>query len=146
MKPKWCIITNHHPVHYRGMKNRIAEIRRMRGLSQEALGEMVDTSRQQIYRLESGHRRLTQTWMEKLAEALGVEPIDLLPIETNAMQEPILAFNSAPPGPLDEDAMVYSIKRALRDHIESNRGRISNDDRDGIIAAAFLYYRDMKTK
>lgn len=59
--------------------NRIREIRTSRQWSAEKLGKLCSTSQQQIQRLESGERRLTQEWMERISKALRVAPADLLP-------------------------------------------------------------------
>lgn len=58
--------------------NRIRSLRLARGLSLEALGDMVGTTKTQIRRLEVGDRRLTTDWMRRLAGALGVRSSDLL--------------------------------------------------------------------
>lgn len=60
------------------LPNRIKDLREEVGLSQEALGERVGTSGQQIARLEKEERRLTLQWMRRVAKGLGVAPIDLL--------------------------------------------------------------------
>ena len=59
------------------MSNRIRELRKTRGLSQEQLAGQVETTAQQIGHLEAGKRQLTQAWMERLAPALGCRPTDL---------------------------------------------------------------------
>lgn len=60
------------------MENRIAEVRRARGLTLKRLAELVGTSNQQISHLEKGRRRLTVEWMERIAKALDCHPFDLL--------------------------------------------------------------------
>jgi DNA-binding XRE family transcriptional regulator len=60
------------------MMNRIKELRRMRGLTQDGLGKLVGTGRSQIVKLERGERRLTVEWMRRLARALECHPSDLL--------------------------------------------------------------------
>lgn len=60
------------------MANRIRELREARGLTLEQISERVETSVQQISRLERGDRRLTDEWMRKIARALGVPPAALL--------------------------------------------------------------------
>ena len=60
------------------MANRIREWRLKRGLSMQALAERVDTSRQQIHKLERGERRLTEDWMRRVASILDCAPADLL--------------------------------------------------------------------
>ncbi len=49
------------------------------GLSQARLGELVGTTQGQIQKLESGVRKMTIEWAQKLAPALNCEPIDLVP-------------------------------------------------------------------
>lgn len=61
------------------MKNRIKELRKSKGLSQEQLGKLVNTTKQTISQLEKGKYALTQDWMEKIAKALGVQPFQILP-------------------------------------------------------------------
>lgn len=61
------------------MRNRIAELRAIKGLSQEELARLADTTNQQIGRLEAGKRKLTVEWMNRLAPVLGVEPRELMP-------------------------------------------------------------------
>jgi phage repressor protein C with HTH and peptisase S24 domain len=61
--------------------NRIREHRERLKLTMEELGSRVGTSKQQISKLEKRERALTQTWLEKLASALGVPPVELLPPE-----------------------------------------------------------------
>lgn len=56
--------------------NRIREIRESARISVDELAERVGTSGTQIRRLESGERRLTQEWMERLASALECSPTD----------------------------------------------------------------------
>jgi transcriptional regulator with XRE-family HTH domain len=58
--------------------NRIAEIRKKRGLSMEKLAEKLNTSRGQIFQLETGKRKLTHEWMLRLAQALQCRPEDFI--------------------------------------------------------------------
>jgi transcriptional regulator with XRE-family HTH domain len=58
--------------------NRIKEIREAAGLTQEGLAELVGTTGNHIWRLESGNTQLTQQWMTLLAEALHCHPADLM--------------------------------------------------------------------
>ncbi|WP_439815939.1 XRE family transcriptional regulator [Zavarzinia sp. CC-PAN008] len=61
------------------MSNRIAEMRRAAGLSQQDLADAAGTGRSQIVKLERGERRLTVDWMVRLAGPLRCAPRDLLP-------------------------------------------------------------------
>ncbi|MDB5734232.1 MAG: Transcriptional repressor [Alphaproteobacteria bacterium] len=61
------------------MKNRIAILRKERGLTLTALAAAAGTTKAQIQKLERGERRLSLEWMEKLARAMNVKISDLLP-------------------------------------------------------------------
>lgn len=58
--------------------NRIRAIRSERKLSTYQLAEMVGTTQSTIHRLETGKRKLTVDWMRRIAQALGVQPEDLI--------------------------------------------------------------------
>jgi SOS-response transcriptional repressor LexA len=57
--------------------NRIKELRKKRGWSQDVLGSMIGTSNQQIGYLERGERRLSDPWISKLADAFGISAGEL---------------------------------------------------------------------
>lgn len=61
------------------MKNRIAILRKERGLTLTALAKAAGTTKAQIQKLERGERRLSLEWMERLARAMNVKISDLLP-------------------------------------------------------------------
>lgn len=72
--------------------NRIFELRKAAGLSQEQLGDDLDCNKSKISKLENGNQELTQNWMKKIANALNkhglnITPSDLLPIEENYRDE-----------------------------------------------------------
>lgn len=52
----------------------------------QQLAEMIGTSKSQISKLESGERRLTQHWMERLATALNCSAADFLPDTDTELQ------------------------------------------------------------
>lgn len=58
----------------------IKAARKARGLSLERLAARVQpaTSYQQLSRLEKGDRSLTVDWIERIAAALGVQPLELI--------------------------------------------------------------------
>ncbi len=81
------------------MGNRIAELRKRRGLSQTKLADRLGTGRSTIAKLESGEMNLNQRWMNKLAPVLEAAPLDLLGDEETV---PLLwrvasAFSAAAP-------------------------------------------------
>lgn len=69
------------------MKNRIAELRKSRGLTLQALADKVDASNQQISHLEKGRRGLTVDWVDRIANALECHPFDLLDAPPHAKTE-----------------------------------------------------------
>lgn len=58
--------------------NRIRELREKKRLSTYKLAELVGTTQSTIHRLEAGQRKLTVEWMRRIADALGVQPADLI--------------------------------------------------------------------
>jgi len=63
------------------MKTRIREIRSMKGLTLHDLAKKIrpePTTAQTIGRIETGARKTTLDWLEKIAEALDVHPAELL--------------------------------------------------------------------
>ena len=52
--------------------------RRERGYSQEAFADVIGVHRTYMGGLERGERNLTLKSLERLAEALGVDPLELL--------------------------------------------------------------------
>ncbi len=76
------------PLHNAPMANRIVELRKARGISQRKLAGLVDTSFQQIYKLEKGINPLTQEWMERIAAALGVRPAALIDADAERLPDP----------------------------------------------------------
>ena len=63
---------------YRPAMHKIRKLREALGLSQAALAERAGTSQPQIRRLESGERKLTKEWAERLAPHLQSSAIDLM--------------------------------------------------------------------
>ena len=57
---------------------RLKELREERALSMRELAERAGVRHQTIYRLENGQRRAIPRTVRHLAEALGVEPRELL--------------------------------------------------------------------
>ena len=57
--PRWLLTKNTNVVKAIMIKNRLQEIREGRGLSRDKLAELANTSSTQIYRLETGRRKLT---------------------------------------------------------------------------------------
>jgi DNA-binding XRE family transcriptional regulator len=65
-----------------GAKNRIAEVRNARKMTQQELADAVGAHWITISKLERSRMKLTTDWLDKLAIPLGVRARDLLPPET----------------------------------------------------------------
>src|SRR4249919_664365 len=76
ISPKWCWHTSPAWRPCR-MANRIRQLRQERDLTLDELAAAIGTSFQQLQRLETGARRLSEKWIRPLAGALGVEPAAL---------------------------------------------------------------------
>ncbi|MDB5363480.1 MAG: transcriptional regulator [Rhodospirillales bacterium] len=103
------------------MSNRLREFRDLAGLSMQALANRVGTTAPQINKLEKGERRLTLDWMTRLAEALGIEPKDLLPLPSRApptasQDRPLLGGEAAPgpPVPARDPRDLIPVRSAAR--------------------------------
>ncbi len=64
------------------MHNKIRHFRKQRGFTLAALGAAIGLTPQSISRIENEKMRLSTDWMERIAAALNVSPVDL--IETGA--------------------------------------------------------------
>lgn len=98
------------------MKNRIAELRKLQGLTLQALADKVGASNQQIGHLEKGMRGLTVDWADRIADALGCHPFDLLYAPPQAKTERERALLDLFRGMLDEqqDAFIQATAALAR--------------------------------
>jgi transcriptional regulator with XRE-family HTH domain len=60
------------------MRTRIREFRKMRAMTLKELAERIGTTPQTVQRLETDNMTVSTDWLEKIAQALQVEPADLL--------------------------------------------------------------------
>lgn len=59
------------------MTNRVKELRKAAGLTQDALAKLAGTTKNQLVKLEGGNRRLSDHWAQRLAPFLGVQAYEL---------------------------------------------------------------------
>lgn len=64
------------------MANQLRALREKANLSQDALAARMGTTRSQYVKLERGERRLTEKWIARAAEALGVPPGRIIDVGT----------------------------------------------------------------
>jgi repressor LexA len=60
------------------MANRIAYFRKRAGLTQQRLGELLNSGRSTVVKLERGERPLTTHWLDRLSKELNCSPTDIL--------------------------------------------------------------------
>ena len=63
------------------IKNNIKEIRKKKGLTQQQLADKIGISQVHLGRLETNARSMDLEQVEKIANALGVKPFEILPQE-----------------------------------------------------------------
>lgn len=59
------------------MENQVKKLRIAAGLTQGDLAQLAGTGKSQVVKLESGERRLSDHWAQRLAPHLGVQPYEL---------------------------------------------------------------------
>lgn len=119
-----------------GMKypNRIKDIREQMGLTREALAKKANTIPGQIYKLETGERKLTHAWMVRLAKPLNCNPSDFItntfsPNENETQRE-------------SELAIIYVLKVILQ--IMMQHQMVSTKGLDFNFSEALTFYHGRK--
>lgn len=108
--------------------NNLKKLREAAGLSQDALAEKAGTIKGQIYKLESGERKLTLPWMVRLSKHLKCEPSDL--VAKN------ITIASAPPALRDSEIALVD---AIKDLIQLLS--LFHPDAPSMLRSAFSYQR-----
>jgi transcriptional regulator with XRE-family HTH domain len=60
------------------MLTRIRDLRKRRGLTLKELADRIGTTPQTVQRLETANMTVSTDWLERISDALGVRPVDLL--------------------------------------------------------------------
>lgn len=99
------------------MRIKISEIRKAKGVTQAELARMVGISSPYLHQLEKGLRKITMERQKEIADALGVDPQDLVDFSSTEEEvERIMeAFDRAS---TSDRAMILSWAQAIldRDH------------------------------
>src|SRR5688572_6837347 len=96
------------------LPNRILELREAIPLTRSQLGELVHTSETQIYRLEMGLRKLTQTWIERIAPVLKVQAYEiLLPPESAGHKQYKEPINNIVDDKVNQDDHMFRLERKV---------------------------------
>ena len=90
------------------LENKIKDLRLARGLTQNALAARADTTAATIQRLETGMRKLTVDWIERIATGLDCDPSEII---RRSQSVPIIGYAEVdgtilwkPPAEAPEDA------------------------------------------
>ncbi len=92
---------------------RLAELRKQRGLTQEALGDLIGITKTQVYRYENGSSQPTLDVIKRLAIALSVTTDQLIFEENERQPDDSLALLVEGVSRLDPDE-----KHVLRELVE----------------------------
>ena len=79
-------------------KHYIKEWRLYRGLTQQKLGDRLDTTKANISRIEALKQNYTQDFLEACADALGVDPGTLIMRDPSDRNAPWSLWDQAKPG------------------------------------------------
>lgn len=137
----------------------LREWRQFRGLSQDRLAEIVDTSKGYLSQMERGERPWSQRWLESLARALDIAPEDLITTPPPAVADADRAFGADAPPPatarFDARMMAECVAAAFRiiaPRRDLSTGeaveRAAQDVAEAAIGQYLAYYRlvDEETK
>jgi len=128
--------------------NQIAAVRKRVGLKIEELAERAGLSTTYVWRMERGERNVSLKNLQKLADALGVAPSDL--IESKPIADvPILAWVSA--GMMARDDVQQDVVGEIRMSDLDPRGewialRVEGDSMDRISPPGSLILVDLTDK
>jgi repressor LexA len=106
----------------RHMANNLKSLREAREWSQEHLAALMGTTRNQYVKLESGKRRLSDVWIGRAAEALGVDSGEIVSSHENAV--PVMGyvgagahvepeFEQVPEDGLDKIVLPFAVPREI---------------------------------
>ncbi|GEM_PF-3168898 len=106
-------------------QNRVKNLRKSRGLTQEQLAESVGKAKSQISKLENGSLQLTLGWIETLSKALGCAPAEIV--------------SSASPIQLDRQIFLLARQQAMRAIRRQSWAKLSAEDEDLYIFELFRH-------
>ena len=75
------------------MKQRIAEVRRSKGLSQGELAKRIGATLSMIGKLERGERTINFAWLQRIADAMDVGLVELIELDGDVVRVGSMAGN-----------------------------------------------------
>jgi transcriptional regulator with XRE-family HTH domain len=116
---------------------RLRELRDKRFLTVRELADEAGVSDDVIYKIENGHRGARRTTVRKLAQALGVEPQDLLAPKAQAPTSPAQAEDEDRRS-ADQNDPTRAIARTLRVLVDWAQDTVRKGERDPLEFAQTL--------
>ena len=89
----------------------IRKTRRTLNISQMQLAERIGVSYQQVQKYETGQSEITTSRLYQIADALGIEPISLLPLKETKIGESIAHYGE---GIAQEEVILLSHFRQIK--------------------------------
>ncbi len=105
---------------YANMKNRIKEIRREAGMTQDEVAAALGKTKGQISKLENGHTEITGSWLSALAKLFGRKPEEFIAQEIYKV--PVLGYVGAGGEifPFDDMPLMNPLMLRERERVETN--------------------------
>lgn len=110
------------------LKNKIKELRNKKGITLQQLADVLNSTKTQVQRLESGTRRLTLGWMERIAKALDCSPKDLIEDDT---------YNDG--YPLINSDLLQHVMKIVEDVIIKEKISLSLDNKAKAVSLLYNY-------
>lgn len=127
------------------MQNNLSALRKKRGWSQDDLAERMGTTRNQLAKLEGGARRLSDIWISRAANALGVDAGQLV---TTAAEEVPVVGDVGAGGVItytgEEQGVVDGVERPPRAAPEMVAVRVRGDSMPGVAEDGWLIYYEAR--
>ena len=104
-------------------ENFLLEIRKQKGMTQRDVADAVNTTANQISRLETGERQLKPEWLERLSKALNCTKAELLgeaPLYTKHEMEIMDAIRKLPTDQMRDSIyqLITSMSQANEKHAD----------------------------
>lgn len=124
---------------------RLAECMKAAGLNDPQLAKATGTTKQQIFKLRRGERKMTVEWARRLAPRLGVSWQDVIePDDPREARPPVSGPHHTPAalsGIVDIGCLETAVKKALQAY--AGRGPRPGDDLRRFIQIMLLLYDDL---
>lgn len=131
---------------FRPMANNLKRLRIERDLSQDELAALMNTTRNQLAKLESGARRLSDVWISRAAAALRVDPGALV---ADSMSVDVVGYVGA--GSMityygEDEGAIEAVDRPPGASEETVAVRVKGDSMPGVAEDRWVLYYDKRVR